>query len=56
MGRRFRRDYTWTTAEPPFTPMDMIRMYGQELVGCESVKNQVLSGHIRGEKNEYGVP
>ena len=48
-------DYTWTTAEPPFTQMDMIRMYGQELVGCESVKNQVLSGHIRGEKNEYGV-
>ncbi len=48
-------DYTWTTAEPPFTQMDMIRMYGQELVGCESVKNQVLSGHIRGEKNKYGV-
>ena len=48
-------DYTWTTAEPPFTQMDMIRMYGQELVGCESVKNQVLSGHIRGQKNEYGV-
>lgn len=48
-------DYTWTTAEPPFTQMDMIRMYGQELIGCESVKNQVVSGHIRGAKNEYGV-
>lgn len=48
-------DYTWTTAEPPFTQMDMIRMYGQELIGCESVKGQVLSGHIQGQKNEYGV-
>lgn len=26
-------DHTGTTAEPPFTQMDMIRMYGQELVG-----------------------
>ena len=48
-------DYTWTTAEPPFTQMDIIRMHGQELVGCESVKGQVLSGRIRGDKNEYGV-
>ena len=48
-------DYTPVTAEPPFTQMDMIRMYGQELIGCESVKGQVLSGRIRGQKNEYGV-
>ena len=48
-------DYTGITAEPPFTQMDMIRMYGQELIGCESVRGQVLSGRIRGQKNEYGV-
>ena len=48
-------DRTPVTAEPPFTQMDMIRMYGQELIGCESVRGQVLSGRIRGQKNEYGV-
>ena len=48
-------DYTPVTAEPPFTQMDMIRMYGQELIGCEGVRGQVLSGRIRGQKNEYGV-
>ena len=48
-------DYIWETAEGPFTQLESIRLHGQELVGCRSIRENLMSGHMRGEMNPDGL-